>query len=169
MTTKFTKGGILNSSQLEDISGKKWKKGGILSATQLNKLSDESGASSEPIHGYVRAFTAASNKKLVIQPTDDVIFANDNVQIELAVAELISLNNTALSGFNSIVQQNYCIVPRSGSSTVAELVTPYYMVELNKIEYNHRPGEFFIEATISDNDFTFSNIYWNVYYVIERG
>ena len=39
MTTKFTKGGVLSSNQLEDISSKKWKKGGILSATQLNKLS----------------------------------------------------------------------------------------------------------------------------------
>lgn len=35
----FTKGGILNSNQLESISNVKWKKGGILSAEQLNKLS----------------------------------------------------------------------------------------------------------------------------------
>jgi hypothetical protein len=37
----FTKGGLLNTTQLESISGKKWKKGGILSATQLNELSSE--------------------------------------------------------------------------------------------------------------------------------
>ena len=44
MAVKFTKGGILNSNQLEDISNKKWKKGGILSATQLNELSGGSGS-----------------------------------------------------------------------------------------------------------------------------
>lgn len=46
MAVKFTKGGILNSSQLEDISNKKWKKGGILSAEQLNKLSASNGGGS---------------------------------------------------------------------------------------------------------------------------
>ena len=45
MAVKFTKGGILNSNQLESISNKKWKKGGILSAEQLNKLSASSGHS----------------------------------------------------------------------------------------------------------------------------
>ena len=39
----FTKGGLLSTTQLESISGKKWKKGGILSAEQLNELNNSSG------------------------------------------------------------------------------------------------------------------------------
>lgn len=45
----FTKGGLLSTTQLESISGKKWKKGGILSATQLNELSGGGNAYSESI------------------------------------------------------------------------------------------------------------------------
>ncbi len=45
----FTKGGLLNITQLESISGKKWKKGGILSATQLNELSNGGNAYSDSI------------------------------------------------------------------------------------------------------------------------
>lgn len=45
MATKFTKGGILNTTQLQNLSGKKWKKGGILSATQLNELTNNDGDS----------------------------------------------------------------------------------------------------------------------------
>ena len=45
----FTKGGLLSTTQLESISGKKWKKGGILNATQLNELSGGDGAYSESI------------------------------------------------------------------------------------------------------------------------
>lgn len=50
----YTKGGLLNTTQLESISGKKWKKGGILSADQLNELSNGSdeGNAFETIEVY---------------------------------------------------------------------------------------------------------------------
>ena len=44
MATKFTKGGLLNTTQLQNLSGKKWKKGGILNAKQLNELAGSGGS-----------------------------------------------------------------------------------------------------------------------------
>ena len=76
MTTKFTKGGILSSNQLEDISNKKWKKGGILSATQLNELSK--GSVLKTVVKTINLASASNQIEIPVQEVPDsfVMFAN---------------------------------------------------------------------------------------------
>ncbi len=75
----FTKGGILDSNQLESISGKKWKKGGILSATQLNKLSDGSETKKE----LVITFTSDGNATVSSNYADIVDEDINNISIKI--------------------------------------------------------------------------------------
>ena len=93
----FTKGGLLNTTQLESISGKKWKKGGILSATQLNKLSGGGKKDLVIIYGD------PENEKLTITSNIEDILSRDTVD-NVAVKFISGSNVVDLIPF-AVVQQ----------------------------------------------------------------
>lgn len=116
MTVKFTKGGILNSSQLEDISNKKWKKGGILSATQLNELAGGESANKKEITITVTEKQNNKPTKATVSSNrwDDII--NDaiaNVNASTSVDDIsvtyIDNNGDSYAGipFNLVADSEY--------------------------------------------------------------
>lgn len=88
MATNFIKGGILNTTQLQNLSGKKWKKGGILNAKQLNELSNGSGGEKDLIIIY----SDSENEKLTItQNIENVLSRNtvDNVAVKFVAGSSV--------------------------------------------------------------------------------
>ena len=84
----FIKGGVLNSNQLESISGKKWKKGGILNAKQLNELSSGSSGEKDLVIIYV---DPESENVTITQNIEDVLSRDtvDNLAVKFVAGSSV--------------------------------------------------------------------------------
>ncbi len=96
MAIKFTKGGLLNTTQLQNLSGKKWKKGGILSAKQLNELSNGNGGGSDKI-------CVINERTLELdlssgEPSASIQIDNTNITSGIFTAKLNGVEFPALGG-----------------------------------------------------------------------
>lgn len=109
----YIKGGLLSTTQLESISGKKWKKGGILSATQLNELSSGNGGEKDLVIMYV---DPESENVKITQNIEDVL-SRDTVD-NLAVKFVADSSVLDLVPFAVVHQPSYgdalaCVSPDS--------------------------------------------------------
>ena len=113
MATKFIKGGLLNTTQLQNLSGKKWKKGGILNAKQLNELSSGSGGEKD----LVIIYSDSENEKLTItQNIKDVLSRDtvDNVAVKFVVeSSVIDLVPYAIAHHPTYGDALACVSPDS--------------------------------------------------------
>lgn len=113
MATKFTKGGILNTTQLQNLSGKKWKKGGILNAKQLNELSSGNGGEKDLVIMYVDP----ESKNITITQNIEDVLSRDTVD-NLAVKFVADSSVLDLIPFAVVHRQPYgdalaCVSPDS--------------------------------------------------------